>query len=383
MPALGPVAADHRPGLGLAVALQHRQAHRLEEQADFGLSGAPPETIAFIRPPNLARTFLRRVSDRMPSIGRSSGTGLPHSAWPRSRARGPADRPCSPPSFSTVFMILARSISNSRGTTTMIVGCTSSMLAASFSRLLGVIDLRAERDREVLAAGMLIGVAGRQEGQEDLVVPAEVGGDDVDAAFDIVQDHAVVLHHAARRAAGAAGVDDAGEVFAPDLRHALLERADVRSGRRPARPNDGNWATSGAWPVMMSSIEMTWWHSDANSTAGISVLGQLLGRDDHRAGARIAEDMLVIAGGVGGVGRNGDAAGGHDAEVGDQPFRPVLADQHAPGRPASSPMRLRLVGQRRHLPRRLVPADRLPLRRCAWPTGTACRPSPWRASGTW
>ncbi len=25
---------------------------------------------------------------------------------------------------------------------------------------------------------------------------------------------------------------------------------------------------SGDWPVMMSSIEMTWRHSDANSTAG-------------------------------------------------------------------------------------------------------------------
>ena len=46
----------------------------------------------------------------------------------------------------------------------------------------------------MLPAAMLIGVAGGEEGQEDLVVPAEVVGDDVDAAFDIVQDHAVMLH---------------------------------------------------------------------------------------------------------------------------------------------------------------------------------------------
>ena len=39
------------------------------------------------------------------------------------------------PLASIDLMIRARSISNNRGTTTMIVGCTSSMLAASFSRL--------------------------------------------------------------------------------------------------------------------------------------------------------------------------------------------------------------------------------------------------------
>ncbi len=40
-----------------------------------------------------------------------------------------------PPWASTDLMIRARSISNSRGTTTMIVGWTSSMFEASFSRL--------------------------------------------------------------------------------------------------------------------------------------------------------------------------------------------------------------------------------------------------------
>jgi len=34
--------------------------------------------------------------------------------------------------------------------------------------------LRAEPDREVLTAGMLVGVACREERQKDLVVPAEV-----------------------------------------------------------------------------------------------------------------------------------------------------------------------------------------------------------------
>src|SRR3546814_5178626 len=59
---------------------------------------------------------------------------------------------------------------------------------------------------------MLISVAGLEEGKEDLVVPAEVLGDDVGAALGIVEDGTVVQHDAAWRAAGAAGVDEAGEV---------------------------------------------------------------------------------------------------------------------------------------------------------------------------
>ena len=58
--------------------------------------------------------------------------------------------------------------------------------------------------------------------------------------------------------------------------------------------------------------------------------GQLLGRDDDGAGAAVVEDVLVVALGVGDVGRHGDAARGHDGEVGDQPFGPVLGDQHHP-----------------------------------------------------
>ena len=67
----------------------------------------------------------------------------------------------------------------------------------------------------------------------------------------------------------------------------------------------------------------------------------------------------MIALGVGGVGRHRDAAGGHDREVGDQPFGPVLADQHDPvaGLQADA---LQRCGERRDLPRRLGPADRLP-----------------------
>ena len=150
-------------------------------------------------------------------------------------------------------MIRARSISNSRGTTTMIVGLHFLDVGGELLEAFGVINLRAQRDREMLPAGMLIGVARRQERQEHLVVPAEILGDDVGAAFDIVEDRAVMLLHAARRAAGAAGVDDAGEVVA---RRRLPSRcssaADVRRRPRASRPNGGRATQSGAWPVRMS-----------------------------------------------------------------------------------------------------------------------------------
>ena len=113
----------------------------------------------------------------------------------------------------------------------MIVGLDLLDIGGELLEALGIIDLGAERDREMLAAGMLIGVAGRQERQEHLVVPAEIGGDDVDAALDIVEDRAVVLANAARRSAGAAGVDEAGEVVAARPCHALLECRRYRRRR--------------------------------------------------------------------------------------------------------------------------------------------------------
>src|SRR3546814_3696129 len=49
---------------------------------------------------------------------------------------------------------------------------------------------------------------------------------------------------------------------------------------------------------------------------------------DGADGAAVGQHMAMIARQRGGVGRHGDAAGGHDGKVGDQPFRPVLRHQH-------------------------------------------------------
>ena len=113
-----------------------RSAERVEEQADLGIERAPPETIALIV--RRARLNLRRrVSDRMPSIGRSQGRNLPPMrAAPIESARGQILRqaPASRPTEGGAIW----SISNSRGTTTMMVGRTSSMLAASFFQAFGI-----------------------------------------------------------------------------------------------------------------------------------------------------------------------------------------------------------------------------------------------------
>src|SRR3546814_18519837 len=69
----------------------------------------------------------------------------------------------------------------------------------------------------MLAAGMFVSVGERQEREEYLVVPAEILGDHARAAVDVVENRAVMLHHPARRAAGAAGVDKAGEILAREI----------------------------------------------------------------------------------------------------------------------------------------------------------------------
>ena len=133
----------------------------------------------------------------------------------------------------------------------------------------------------------------------------------------------MMLPHAARRAAGAAGVDDAGEVVAPDPAHRAHRARDVRPRPPSARPSGGSCpsrALAGADVLDADDVVAL-----AEEHGREQVLRQLLVRDDHRSRARIAEDVRVIAFGVGDVGRHRDAARGHDTEIGDQPFRPVLA----------------------------------------------------------
>ena len=61
---------------------------------------------------------------------------------------------------------------------------------------------------------MFIGVAERQEGEEHLITPAKISCYHINAAGDIMEDCPVMLAHPTRRAASAAGINDAGEIVA-------------------------------------------------------------------------------------------------------------------------------------------------------------------------
>ena len=78
---------------------------------------------------------------------------------------------------------------------------------------LGVVDLRADRDRQELAGRVLVGMRQRQEGQEHVVADADFQQQAI-GALDVAEDRAVGQHHALRHAAGAGGVDDAAGLVA-------------------------------------------------------------------------------------------------------------------------------------------------------------------------
>ena len=167
-----------------------------------------------------------------------------------------------------------------------------------------------------------------------------------------------MLHDAARRAAGSRRVDEAGELVPVHLRDGGLAGGHVRRmggdeglpvveldiARLPARKRlDADDMLADVRPDRRREERPR----------------QLLGRDDDGAGAAVVEDMLVVALGVGRVGGDGDAARRHDGEIGDAPFRPVLADQHHQVA-RLQPDRLQPRRQRGDLLRRVPPADRPP-----------------------
>ena len=135
-------------------------------------------------------------------------------------------------------------------------------------------------------------------------------------------------HHALGRAAGAGGVDQAGQRVGRDRRR--LQR-DVVGRRRigdQSRPVHQPWRAAG---VIRRSID----HHQQIEAAGLSAglaqrAGECRGGHDGRARAGIAQDVGVIGDGVGGVGRHRHRADRHQRGLGDRVFRPVLRHDHHP-----------------------------------------------------
>ena len=189
-------------------------------------------------------------------------------------------------------------------------------------------------------------------------------------------------HHALGHAAGARGVDEAGGVVAPDRRDPAADVVVER--RRPApsprarngpRHGRAGRSSSGSMVMMAAMVEtwsaagMTRWASAAveTITASAPLLDEHWRWSSHR---------------VRGIGRHSDGARGHDREIGDHPFRPVLRDQRRRGRRAAMPrlLRPRASASPARPPRARRSAGR---RRPASPRGTGVPPSAPPARRTW
>ncbi len=135
----------------------------------------------------------------------------------------------------------------------------------------------------------------------------------------------MVQHDPLGRAAGARGVDDAGGLVAAEpfgmgtrVEIAVAVGQDVRPYVQvdtEVLPDLGRFHADHEF------------HGRRPVCCRDQPLGETAGRNDGALGAAVLEDMQVVGLGIGGVGRHRDAAGGHDGDVGDQPFRPVLGYQ--------------------------------------------------------
>ena len=170
----------------------------------------------------------------------------------------------------------------------------------------------------------------------------------------------MMLPDAARRAAGAGRVDDAGEVLA----------FQVRGGPGGGGRDVAVLAPDQVAPKVVARVPRL---PDAQILDADDVVA--LGRPHHRGqqharelggghddglGPAVLQDVEMVVGRVGRVGRHGHESRGHDREVRHAPFGAVLGHEHdAVAGP--QPELLQPVGQARHLLRRLRPARVSPL----------------------
>ena len=356
----GAVATDDGAGFGLPVPLQHGQPHCFEEDADFGVErsaarhhGLDPsaEALADLGPQQAAD---RHVLEPVPELG-----------IVRHAALGNFERGVHQ-LFGDAALLLdlfhdpgpqdleqARDDNHDRGAGFLDI-------AGELLEPFGVIDLRAHTDRQELPAAVFIGMTEREEGQEPFVpVDTEIIDQDFAGTGHVAQDRAVVLAHAARGAAGAAGIDDAGCIAAPDRRDAVLDRC-TRSRRIALEHGRPVVIAETARLLAMEIVDPdNMFGHPRRLQRAMQRAQQFLGRNDHRARPRIVEDMHVIALGIGDVGRHGNAARGHDRQVGNAPFGPVFRHQ-AYAVAILQPEAAQIFGEQAHLLGRFAPADGLP-----------------------
>ena len=191
---------------------------------------------------------------------------------------------------------------------------------------LGVVDHHARVEHAVVAEHPLEDVGERQE-REALVLGGEA--EQPDTGRHVRGDVAVGQHHALRVAGGARGVDEGGEVVGGRLqRRRPASRGAMPVAARPRASTSSKAMTPG--PAADSSNAITC-ASAGRLAAHRQHLVQLgRGRDQYRDGAGVAQDVLGLLAGKGGVDRDVGAAGGETGVVGDGPLGPVLREDRHP-----------------------------------------------------
>ncbi len=380
-PARG-VDAHHRRALGLAVALEHRQAQRREEQADVVIErGAARDqrlhAAAEARAGLLAHQPVEQAVEQ-PLREREAARLLVGLAAER---HGPLEQ-----------LRLQAALARDRIEDALAHHLVEPRHAGHHRRPrleqvgrqrlepVGVVDLGADRERQELPGGVLVGVRRRQEREKNLVLVEAEQRERGIGPGDVGEQVAVAQHHALGHAAGARGVDEAAGVAARqrDRRIGRRRRRLLARGQRLVPGQQRHREPAGIGERLDAQQQP---QRRRLGDRRQQRLGQPVAR--HHRGGRTAvlEQVGVLARGVGGVGRHRDRARRHDREVGDQPFRPVLGDQqhavagrHAPGAQGAR--------QQPHLVRDALPRPRPVGARRACATGRAARLDSARSART-
>ena len=334
------VAADDRAGFGLAIALQDRDADGGEKDADFriqrGTAGHHrPQPATEFGADGFADGAFQGLIDQLFGEVQAFATGF--LAGDRQRLIEQGDRQ---PALLLDLLGDAHAQHFKQARHHHHEGGSHFLdVARQLLQPFGIGDLAAHPDRHILPGGVFVTVAERQERQEQLaghVAGEEILFDHRDGAGNVAHDRAMMLAHAARQTAGAAGVDDAGQILA------LHGGASLESGA--VFVQHGRAARDQFAPVVDGQALHVLHRFQRNDGAAIvgghgsrqQRLGQLRARYQRRFCAAVGQDMGVIGFSVGDVGRHGDGASGHHGEIGQAPFRAVFRNQHHPVTPADA-----------------------------------------------
>ena len=316
----GGIGRNHRPGLGLAIALQQRHAEADEEAPHLGFQPRPARDRR-AQPAAEAGADVRRTSRSSSGCASRAGERKRLAGGPRRpSAMRPVEQPAPP-------CRLARHLGKDAAADDLQHARHHRHDGRTDRQHIGrqrfdparVDDFGTGPEQEELAGRMLVAVRQRQEGQIDLVGDRRQCRQQVIGAAAVGQDRPVRQHRPLRRAAGAGGIDQAGQRLGRDNRCLGGHVAGIALVGDQRRPGRHGHTGAGKRLHRDQHVERAGKRHPA---------GQRGGRDHGHAGARIAQDMGVVGHRVGGVGGDRDSADRHQRGLDDRVFGAVLRDDH-------------------------------------------------------